>query len=49
MDDLDLVEEQFVPEAVVAYDATGELRLLSPHGVVKQSPSHRGVERTQDL
>lgn len=43
IDDLNLVEEQFVPEAVVAYDATGELRLFSPHSVVKQGPSHWGV------
>lgn len=49
INDLNLVEEQFVPETVVAYNPAGELRLFSPHGVVKQSPSQWGVDRAQDL
>lgn len=37
--DLNPVEHQFVPQAVVAYDTAPELRLLPPNGVMKQSPS----------
>lgn len=47
--DLDPVEHQFVPQAVVPYDPTAELRLLSFHSVVEQSPSKRRGHRTQDL
>lgn len=46
---LDPVEHQLVPQTVVTYNPTPELRLLSPHSIVKQSPSQRGVHRTQDL
>lgn len=46
---LDPVEHQLVPQTVVTDNPTPELRLLSPHSVVKQSPSQRGVHRTQDL
>lgn len=47
--DLNPVEHQFVPQTVVTYNPASELRLLSPHGVVKQSPSQRRGHRTQDL
>lgn len=47
--DLNPVEHQFVPKTVVTYNPTIELRLLSPHSVVKQSSSQRRGHRTQDL
>lgn len=47
--DLNLPEHQFVPQAVVAYDATPELCLLPPHRVVKQRPFKRRGHGTQDL
>lgn len=47
--DLNPVEHQFVPQAIVTYNAAAELRLLSPHGIVKQSPPQRRRHRTQDL
>lgn len=47
--DLNPVEHQFVPETVVTYNPASELRLLSPDGVVKQSPSQRRGHRAQDL
>lgn len=47
--DLNPVEHQFVPQTVVTYNPASELRLLSPDGVVKQSPSQRRGHRAQDL
>lgn len=47
--DMNPVEHQFVPQTVVAYHPAAELSLLSPDGVVKQSPAQRRGHRTQDL
>lgn len=46
---LNLVEQQLVPQTVVAHDAAAELGLFPPHSVVKQSSPQGRVERTQDL
>lgn len=46
---LNLVEQQLVPQTIVAHDAAAELGLFPPHSVVKQSSLQWRVERTQDL
>lgn len=47
--DLNLIEHQLVPQAVVAHDSAPELRLLPPDGVMEQSPPQRRVDGTPNL
>lgn len=47
--DLNFAEHEFIPQTIVPHNPSAELGLLSPDGVVKQSPPKRRAHRTQDL